>query len=292
MPQPGLDLAVAVTVAVEAAETAGNLIRHRARAGVSSCPKGSGADVVTQLDFDAEELILGRLRAAFPGHRLVAEESGTSGGDDGRWTWLVDPLDGTNNMVAGLSSYVVGLALCRDGQPVLGVVHDPVEGRTWHALLGGGAYGPGGVRLRAAVRPHPAGPLLAWTQGHEGPRDDVAARSYALALEAAGRRVFRMWAPLLSWVMLARGDIDGMVGYCPERIDLPAGALIAAEAGLAVRGLDGDEYDLRTEWPAVNRSFVAAHPDRIDRLLRVLRDAERAHAEVKGLFASLPQEGW
>ena len=292
MSEPEVDLTAVAAIAIRTAEAAGDLIRRGVRAGVRSRPKGDGADVVSDLDLAAELLILDRLREHFPGHRVIAEESGTGGGGDTTWTWLVDPLDGSNNVAVGLSSYVVGLALCRDGQPVVGVVHDPVDRHTWHAVRGAGAYGPGGVRLRAAVRPHPAGPLLAWTQGHDVSRDDAAARGYALALEAAGRRVFRMWAPLLSWVMLARGDIDGMVGYWPECIDLPAGALIASEAGVALRGIDGEPYDLRTGRPAVDRSFVAAHPDRIDQLLRVVRTGERIQPDVKQLFATMPPEAW
>lgn len=291
MSQPEPDLADAVTVAVEAAHAAGDLIRDRARSGVPIRPKGIHADVVTELDTDAERLIMDRLRDRYPDHQVIAEESGVSGAD-GRWTWLVDPLDGTNNVAAGLSSYVIGLALCRDGRPVVGVVHDPVYRHTWRARAGAGAYGPGGARLRPAIRPHPAGPLLAWTQGHDVAREDIAGRAYELALESAARRVFRMWAPLLSWVMLARGDIDGMVGYHPEYVDLPAGALIAVEAGLAVRDLNGEPYDLGCGRGAADRCFVAAHPDRIDRLLHVLRAAERAQPEVKELFAALPQVEW
>ncbi|WP_406045330.1 hypothetical protein OG799_13125 [Micromonospora sp. NBC_00898] len=143
----------------------------------------------------------------------------------------------------GLPAYVVGIAFCERGSPVLGVVHDPVAGRTWPAVRGQGGFvhaaGPSGRPLRAPRRPVPSAPVLAWTQGHEVRRDDSTARALKVVLDSTARRVLQLWAPLLSWVMLARGDIDGIVGYRPEAVDLPAGMLLAAEAGTVVRALDG-----------------------------------------------------
>jgi myo-inositol-1(or 4)-monophosphatase len=268
-------------IAVAAAEDAGALLRAGAGQQPAARAKSGTGDLVTQLDLAAEQLIVGRIRAAFPDHQIIAEESGQVGADS-RWTWLVDPLDGTNNLVIGLSTYVVGIALCRDRVPVLGVVHDPVAGQTWWAVRGAGGYGPGGPLPRrepfATDRP-----VLAWTQGHHVSRDDGYACALKLVLEFSARRVLQLWAPLLSWVMLARGDIDGIVGYRPEAIDLPAGALIAREAGMRLCGLDGEPFDDRIGRPAADRSFVAATPKSIGWLLELARTAEAAVPNVKEL---------
>ncbi|MFG2133753.1 inositol monophosphatase family protein [Streptomyces sp. NPDC048751] len=255
--------------AVTAAEEAGALLRSRFPDGCAARPKGEGGDVVTDLDVQAERLVVHRIRERFPHDRILAEESGELSGDDNGRTWLVDPLDGSNNVVIGLPVYVVGIALCVDEAPVVGVVHDPVNARTWSALRGGGAHGPLG-RLDATGAPHPlspAGPLLAWTQGHAVPRDDPRARALRHTLEVRSRRLLQLWAPLLSWAMLARGDIDGFVGYRPEAIDLPAGALLACEAGVAVRHLDGGEFDGGFSGPDTRRSFVAGRPEALPYLL-------------------------
>jgi myo-inositol-1(or 4)-monophosphatase len=275
-PTTGADvLVVAKRVAIEAAEAAGDLLRERALGELGVRPKGAAGDVVTDLDIEAERLIVDRIRAVFPQHQIIAEESGVLGVDDEGWVWLVDPLDGTNNVAIGLSAYVVGIALCRDREPVLGVVHDPVARRTWWAMRGAGSYGPGGVRLCPRRRPTPHGLLLAWTQGHSVARDDDVARALKLVLETTARRVLQLWAPLLSWVMLARGDIDGIVGYCAEAVDLPAGALIAVESGLAIRGLDGAAFDERIGLPQADRSFVAGRPETIDELVEIVSAAEK-----------------
>lgn len=265
-----MDLDHARAVAVEAAEAAGALLLEGTRGAVGVRQKGDAGDVVTDLDLASEELLAGRILTAFPSHSVIAEESGLLGAAGGEWTWLVDPLDGTNNVAIGLPAYVVGLALCRAGRPVLGVVHDPVTARTWSAIQGRGALAPSGSRLSASYRPSPHGPLLAWTQGYAVSRQDARACLLKSALELSARRVLQLWAPLLQWVMLARGDIDGIVGYRAEAIDLPAGALIAQEAGIEIRALDGGPFEESIDGGAGDRSFVAAHPKALPGLLALV----------------------
>ncbi|GGV11391.1 inositol monophosphatase [Streptomyces filipinensis] len=255
--------------AVAAAEEAGTLLRSRFPDGFAARQKGELGDVVTDLDVAAEQLVVDRIRARYPHDRILAEESGELRGDGGGRTWLVDPLDGSNNVVIGLAVYVVGIALCVDDTPVVGVVHDPMTGRTWSALRGGGAHGPAGrLATSADVRLTPsAGPLLAWTQGHGVSRDDPVACALRHTLELRSRRLLQLWAPLVAWSMLARGDIDGFVGYRAEAIDLPAGALLAREAGIALRHLDGAEFGGGFGGPDTGRSFVAGRPEMLPHLL-------------------------
>jgi myo-inositol-1(or 4)-monophosphatase len=272
-----MDLEHARRVAVEAAEAAGALLRAGTvdTAGTGGAvgirSKGRSGDVVTDLDLAAEKLLLGRLQAAFPSHRIIAEESGIHG--SGELTWLVDPLDGTNNVAIGLPAYVVGLALCAGGRPLLGVVHNPVTGHTWSAVKDSGASGPAGPLTGPPLRDLPHGPVLAWTQGYGVARDDPAVRSLKMTMEVRARRVLQLWAPLLSWAMLARGDIDGMIGYRAEAVDLPAGALIAQEAGLVIRTLDGGPFEAGADGPQEDRSFVAGRPELIGDLLALVAEA-------------------
>ncbi|MGW2217114.1 inositol monophosphatase family protein, partial [Nonomuraea sp. NPDC001684] len=134
-------------MAVEAAQAAGALLAAGTRGAVGIRAKGEAGDVVTDLDLASEKLLVERILTAFPSHTIVAEESGLIGAAGGEWTWLVDPLDGTNNVAIGLPTYVVGVALCRAGRPVLGVVHDPVTAQTWSAIRGRGAVASTGARL-------------------------------------------------------------------------------------------------------------------------------------------------
>ncbi|MEV0389988.1 inositol monophosphatase family protein [Nonomuraea sp. NPDC050643] len=270
-----MDLEHARTIAVEAAESAGALLSEGTRGALGVRAKGDAGDVVTDLDLASEKLLLERILTAYPSHSVIAEESGLVGAAGGEWTWLVDPLDGTNNVAIGLPTYVVGVALCHDGLPVLGVVHDPVSAQTWSAVRGQGAVSSCGtsygVRLAPAYAPSPHGPLLAWTQGYDVTRADPAVRALKSTLELKARRVLQLWAPLLAWAMLARGDIDGFVGYRAGVVDLPAGALLAQEAGIEIRALDGGPFEERVSGPAEVRSFVAGHPQAMPELLALLR---------------------
>ena len=283
-----VDLSEARAVAVDAAEAAGALLSAGAGGPLDVRPKGTGGDVVTALDMAAEELILARLRAVYPGHRIIAEESGVLDGAPGEeMVWLVDPLDGTNNVAIGMPVYAVGLALCARAEPVLGVVHDPVSGRTWSAIRGRGTLGPDGTPLKLPERPRPGredNPVLAWTQGHQVTSDDLVAFSLRTSLEKRAARILQLWAPLVAWSMLARGDIDGIVGYLPEIVDLPAGALLAAEAGAELRRLDGGPYELGIDRPASELGFVAARPDLLDRLLETTTAIARPDGRVHIAF--------
>jgi myo-inositol-1(or 4)-monophosphatase len=265
-----MDLDHARALAVDAAEAAGKLLLDGTRQTIGVRAKGDAGDVVTDLDLASEKLLLERILTVYPSHAVIAEESGLLGVSGAEWTWLIDPLDGTNNVAIGLPAYVVGLALCRAGRPMLGVVHDPVSAQTWSAVRGRGALASPGSRMAARHRPSSHGPLLAWTQGYAVTRDDTKVRELRHALELGSRRVLQLWAPLLSWAMLARGDIDGMVGYQAEAVDLPAGALIAQEAGIEIRALDGGPFEDNIEGTVEDRSFVAAHPEAMQALLSLV----------------------
>ncbi|WP_240957666.1 inositol monophosphatase family protein [Streptomyces chilikensis] len=256
--------------AVSAAEHAGSLLTGSFARARTLRHKGAGADVALDLDLLAEEAILGRLRSAFPGDRFLSEEAGLLDGNGDR-TWLIDPLDGSNNVAIGLPAYAVGIGLVTGGRPVLGVVHEPVTGSTWHAVTGRGAHGAAGPLPGPSSRLPASGPVVAWTQGYSVGRSHPAASCLLGTLERLSWRVLQLWAPLLAWTMLARGVIDGFVGFEAEGIDLPAGALLAAEAGVELRTLSGGRFEPGYAGPASARSFVAGRGETLEALLGVAR---------------------
>lgn len=261
-----IDLTQARAVAVAAAEEAGAVLAP----GASFAVQAKGVDdVVTDLDHRAERIILDRLRAAYPGHAILAEESGRSG--RGSALWVVDPLDGTHNLTIGLPAYSVGIALCLDDAPAVGVVHDPITGQTWSAVRGDGPRGPGGRPLPSApgrVRPSP---IVSYVQGYPVGRADPTALAYKYLLGARAGRLLQLWSPQLTWIMLARGLIDAVIGYRTGLVDLPAGALIATEAGAVLTALDGGPFELSVS--RAEHSFIAARPEAIGPLVELLEAA-------------------
>ncbi|CAM5656416.1 inositol monophosphatase [Streptomyces spiroverticillatus] len=260
--------------AVAAVEEAGDLLRGRYGDLRTVTGKGSAGDVVTDLDLASERIVLERIRRRFPADRILSEEAGELPGA-GERTWLVDPLDGSNNVAIGLCVYVVGVGLCLGERPVVGVVHEPVTQQTWHAVAGRGAHGPRGPLTGPPAGLPAAGPVVAWTQGYDVARADPVAAALRGALEQRCRRVLQLWAPLMGWSLLARGAIDAFVGYRAEGVDLPAGALLAAEAGVELRTLAGEPFRPGFSGPGSGRSFVAGRGATLD---YVLEEVARATA--------------
>ncbi|MGY4099198.1 inositol monophosphatase family protein [Nocardia sp. R16R-3T] len=281
-PFDGLDtvLTTAAEVAREAATEAGRTIREGLAGSLTVRTKDASGDLVTDLDLRAEQIIVGRIRRAFPHHRILAEESGLQGVDDS-WCWVVDPLDGTNNIAIGLPVCTTGIALCHNGIPVMGIVHEPLADRTWSAMRGSGATGPGGPLWRPPHRPSEPAPTLAWLQGYPVPRTDTMSRALRLTLESGSRRLIQLWSPLLCWVMLSRGDIDGFVGYRAGIVDLPAGTLLARESGIHMTDFDGAPLDDHLDLPDGEVNFIAASPEMLPELALLVKAA--TEVSVTGL---------
>jgi 3'(2'), 5'-bisphosphate nucleotidase len=96
--------------------------------------------LVTNADHAADLILRRGLRAAFPGHAILTEESGLDGPADAEYLWLVDPLDGTKAYAAGVTGFSVMVGLLKAGEPFAGVVIDPLEGHGYEAMKGMGAY--------------------------------------------------------------------------------------------------------------------------------------------------------
>lgn len=225
-------------VAVEAATKAGELARERFGGKLTIEHKDDRGDLVTEVDVQADRLIVEDILAVFPTHRIYSEEAG-EGGAASDWVWHVDPLDGTNNFALGIPLYGVCISLSYQGQIVLGVIRDSALGLNYVAVKDEGAWQEE-VKLEAK----PKGPLvkstISWIQGHGVGKNEHRALGLRHHLEHSVKRVLRLWAPSLTWAMLARGDLHGVVLYNSEGEDLYAGLLLAQEAGVKVTDFAGN----------------------------------------------------
>src|SRR3990172_5888004 len=123
--------------AVHIARQAGALLLPYFHRRVAVEYKGD-VDLVTEADRASEAFILGQLRAYFPNHSVLAEESGGYSGDSG-YRWYVDPLDGTTNFAHGFPVFAVSIALEQGDEIILVVVYDPTRDELFMAERGGGA---------------------------------------------------------------------------------------------------------------------------------------------------------
>jgi myo-inositol-1(or 4)-monophosphatase len=131
-------LRIELETAVEAAVAAGEVLRENFGGRQNVTYKGE-VDLVTEVDGEAEKVVLEVLRGAFPDYGVLAEEGGEMAGES-ELRWIIDPLDGTTNYAHGFPpAFAVSIALERAGEVLIGVVHDPISEETCVDERGGGA---------------------------------------------------------------------------------------------------------------------------------------------------------
>jgi myo-inositol-1(or 4)-monophosphatase len=217
-------------------------------------------DYVSAADEASERAVLEVLAGAFPEHAVLSEEEGIVGGSDSRHLWIVDPLDGTNNYLQGLPIWAVSVACARDGEVVVGVVHDPLRDEWFVAERGGGARWDGRA-MRVSGRSGLEGAFLAtgYPFKARAALDHYLAAFKAVFLDAKAIR--RCGAAVLDLAHTAAGVYDGFFEFRLSPWDLAAGSLMIEEAGGRATDLDGGHRFLRTGnlvagSPAVHREML------------------------------------
>ncbi|RBL53063.1 inositol monophosphatase, partial [Xanthomonas oryzae pv. oryzae] len=130
----------AVTVMVKAARLAGNvLLRGINKLDALNVVQKGRMDYASEVDADAEKVIIKELKRGYPEYAVFGEEGGVQGGKSGRYTWVIDPLDGTSNYLRGFPHYCVSIALVENGEPIDAVIFDPLRNELFTASRGVGA---------------------------------------------------------------------------------------------------------------------------------------------------------
>ncbi len=249
------------------AREAGALVkRGRAEAHVTTT-KSSHIDIVTQMDTAAEQLLRTRLASLRPDDSILGEEgSDVHGTSD--VTWVIDPIDGTVNYLYGLPHYAVSVAAVTGGaDPTTwtaqaGAVCDG-SGVLWSAARGHGAWREG-VRLNRDSSAPLDATLLATGFQYIAERRTAQGRIVAAMLGSV-RDIRRLGAASVDLCLVAAGEIDAYYEHGLKPWDHAAGALIAAEAGVKVAGIDGG--------PADEHLLIAAMPETWDELRDALVEA-------------------
>ena len=226
-----------LTTAVKAARRAGSIINRGARdLDLLTVTAKGPKDFVSEVDRAAEAAIVETLRAAYPGHAILAEE-GTAKGLNAaaEYVWIIDPLDGTTNFLHGFPQYCVSIALQHRGQITQGVVYDPVRNDLFTATRGRGAF-LNDRRIRVSRRQHLKDCLVGtgFPYRSEPHLDAYLKMMRAMMIEAAGIR--RPGAAALDLAYVAAGCYDGFWEMGLNPWDVAAGSLLIVEAG----GLVGD----------------------------------------------------
>ncbi len=230
-----------LNVAIKAARAAGAII-NRAALDVESVriSQKQVNDFVTEVDQAAENIIIETLLTAYPGHGILAEESGQAhGAKDSEFVWIIDPLDGTTNFIHGFPVYCVSIALAVRGKIEQDVIYDPSRNDLFTATKGRGAY-LNERRIRVSKRTR-LGESLISTGFPFRPGDNFKAYLAMMAdimPRTAGLR--RPGAAALDLAYVAAGFCDGFFETGLSPWDIAAGSLLVTEAGGLIGNFTGE----------------------------------------------------
>ena len=229
------------TVAVDVAGSAAAFLRGVVGTGEVLHTKSSATDVVTAVDIQSEELIRGELLRRCPGSSIVGEELADEvGGSAVRW--IVDPIDGTVNLLYDLPVFAVSIAASVDGTVVAGAVADVLRGEVFSAAFGSGARLDGSPVASATLQSLSQALVATGFSYHSDRRRKQAAAVARVLPAARDVRAFGSAALHLCWV--ANSRCDAYFEHDLRVYDWAAGALIAAEAGARVELPDEHNDDL------------------------------------------------
>ena len=230
-----------LNVAIKAARAAGAII-NRAALDVESVRISQKQinDFVTEVDHASEKAIIETLLTAYPGHGILAEESGKEyGARDSEFVWIIDPLDGTTNFIHGFPVYCVSIALAVKGKIEQAVVYDPTRNDLFTATKGRGAY-LNERRIRVSKRTQLKDCLIS-TGFPFRPGDNFKSYLNMMAdvmQRTAGLR--RPGAAALDLAYVAAGFTEGFFETGLSIWDVAAGSLLVTEAGGLVGNFTGE----------------------------------------------------
>lgn len=230
-----------VDVAREAALAAGAVAR---KGFVEASPetlqtqqKAGFFDIVTASDKAAERAACDAIWSRLPQSRILGEEGGWQG--EGETTWIIDPIDGTSNFASGLPFFCVSIAAYHAGQPVCGIVYDPIREELF--MANGGRLTLNGETVRPFLRGHVDREVELLTNApYEGERPSRATQEAHADLVNAFRAVRRLGSCALHLTYVA----VGRVAICYESKfnawDIAAGIQLVEAAGGQVVAQDAE----------------------------------------------------
>jgi len=257
------DLAARNAFAQELARQAGELgLRYFRDIDKLTIESKGPQDMVSEADREVELFIRRKLGERYPQDGIVGEEHASSDGTSG-YIWVIDPIDGTANFVSGIPAWCVVIACCKDGETVVGVIHEPMTGETFSAHRGAGAFLKG--------KPISVSRATDLTQGAVG-TGVSSRREMRVILEvmerlfAQGGMFYRNASGALMLAYVAAGRLLGYVEEHMNAWDCLAGMLLIEEAGGRI--VPPDPQTVLTEGTVV----IVAGPNVFDQVAALCQD--------------------
>jgi len=226
----------------------------------------------TQADLDSEIFLIKKIKKKFPSHQIISEEDTFNqftalNPKDSGYTWLIDPLDGTNNFYNKISFFAVSIALLEDGIPVLGVILNPVTGDLFYAHKGVGAWMErkvGLVKIKKKIKLGSSKKIFKEAL--------LSANLISKKMEDGFLKKFpeiralrRLGSAALEMSYVSVGMLDAYWEYNLQPWDMAAAGLICSESGAKISTIEGEPHS------PFKPSVLVSHPALYESLLDVLK---------------------
>ncbi len=243
-----------LATAIEAVVRAGDMQMAQFGSHVRVDKKGE-IDLVTEVDLAVERMFRALIAERFPDHQVLAEEMGGAAAVPDGPCWVFDPLDGTTNYAHGLPIFCTTLALEIGGVAEIAAVYDANRRELFTAERGGGAF-LNGQPLRTSDARSLVDAMLV-----TGFPYDVHARVAEIvglfgAFVGRARAVRRLGSAAIDLCWVAAGRMDGFWESDLKAWDIAGGALIVAEAGGRVTGIEGQPFTSRGGHVLASNGYV------------------------------------
>ena len=252
-----------LNIAVKAARRAGSIITRASEdIGSLTVNDKSYNDFVTEVDLASEKEIIRVLKASYPEHAFLGEETGLSHQADN--IWIIDPLDGTTNFLHGFPQYCISIALEQKGEITQAVIYDPNRNDLFTATKGQGAF-LNQRRMRVSNKSKLKESIL----GTGFPfRDFQHLPVYLKIFEEVVRGtsgIRRPGSAALDLAYVAAGWFDGFFEINLSKWDIAAGGLLVTEAGGIV-----SDFSEKDGW-LESGNIVATNPKIYDPLVKIIQ---------------------
>jgi myo-inositol-1(or 4)-monophosphatase len=219
-----------LNVAREAALEAGKFLKYNlGKVKHIEQKLGQETNLVTEIDKQAEAIIIKKIKQHYPSHDILAEESGGHK-IQSEYRWVIDPLDGTTNYTHGLPIFCVSIGVELNGTIVAGAVYDPSADEIFTAEKGGGAY-LNGKRIRVSSCNTLITSLLVTGFPYNVKENPHHVVEHFVNLLMEGQAVRRLGSAALDLAYVAAGRLDGYWEVFLNPWDKAAGLLLVQEAG-------------------------------------------------------------
>ena len=196
-------------------------------------------DLVSYVDKGAEKILVEGLQKVLPEAGILAEE-GTGSQKSERYTWIIDPVDGTTNYLHGLPIFAISVALMENNQPIIGIVYEINRREVFTATLGGGAFCNGKpIHVSSAKKLGESLIATGFPYYDFGKMENYLSILHALMKTSHGLR--RLGSAAVDLAYVACGRFEGFFEYNLKPWDVAAGTLIVQEAGGKVTQFHGED---------------------------------------------------